>query len=66
MCGDLSVDDQVSGIKVNDWKVASSLVKKWLVAIVEDEIDIVNLFRVALSSIKGVVNIHVYRSYNCI
>lgn len=27
--------------------------KKWLVAIVDDEIDIVNLFRDALSSIKG-------------
>lgn len=29
------------------------MVKKWLVAIVDDEIDIVNLFRDALSSIKG-------------
>jgi len=29
------------------------VVKKWLVAIVDDEIDIVNLFRDALSSIKG-------------
>jgi len=29
------------------------VVKKWLVAIVDDEIDIVNLFRDALSRIKG-------------
>lgn len=29
------------------------MVKKWLVAIVDDEIDIVNLFRDALSRIKG-------------
>ena len=29
------------------------MVKKWLVAIVDDELDIVNLFRDALSRIKG-------------